>query len=69
MGSTQAEACPASAAYCPGHAADEEGDPPGSRPLLIESGAARRTRKVRGSTLTPNPNPSPYPYPYPYPYP
>jgi hypothetical protein len=46
LGSTQAEACPAAAAYCPGHAADEEGAPPGSRPLLLARGSSRRTRTV-----------------------
>ena len=40
------ETCPASGFYCPGYDADTVNTPPGSKPILIDSGAARDTRNV-----------------------
>ena len=45
-GSRQAEACPKSGFYCPGYDADKANEPPGSKPIIVESGTSRRTRKV-----------------------
>ena len=45
-GSAAAKHCPASGFYCPGYDADSINDPPGSEPILIDSGGSRKTRKV-----------------------
>ena len=45
-GSTTAKQCPASGFYCPGYNADNVNEPPGSEPIIIDSGASRKTRKV-----------------------
>ena len=37
-GSRGAEACPTSGFICPGRAADQVNDPPGSKPILVDSG-------------------------------
>ena len=46
IGSTAAKLCPASGFYCPGYDADTINNPPGSEPIIIDSGASRKTRKV-----------------------
>ena len=45
-GSTVPKECPASGFYCPGYDADAVNTPPGSEPILIDSGAARDSRNV-----------------------
>jgi len=50
-GSSAPEPCPVSGFYCPGYDAAQEHlaqniTPPGSKPILIDSGAARQTRNV-----------------------
>ena len=50
-GSSAPEPCPASGFYCPGYDAVQEHlaqniTPPGSKPILVDSGAARETRNV-----------------------
>ena len=45
-GSAEAKRCPASGFYCPGYDADNVNEPPGSEPIIIDSGASRKTRKV-----------------------
>ena len=45
-GSATPELCPTSGFYCPGYDADNINHPPGSKPILVESGAARDTRNV-----------------------
>ena len=45
-GSAAAKQCPASGFYCPGYDADNVNEPPGSEPIIIDSGASRKTRKV-----------------------
>ena len=51
-GSAAAKHCPASGFYCPGYDTDSINDPPGSEPIIIDSGASRKTRKVPSSPLT-----------------
>ena len=45
-GSALPEPCPASGFYCPGYDADRVNTPPGSKPIIIDSGAARESRNV-----------------------
>jgi len=45
-GSTAAKLCPVSGFYCPGYDADTTNNPPGSEPIIIDSGASRKSRKV-----------------------
>ena len=51
-GASAPKLCPASGFYCPGYDADRTNTPPGSEPILIDSGAARETRNVSVVTLT-----------------
>ena len=51
-GSSAPELCPVSGFYCPGYDADTINDPPGSKPILIDSGAARATHNVTVVTFT-----------------
>lgn len=45
-GSAAPKLCPESGFYCPGYDADTTNDPPGSEPIIIDSGASRMTREV-----------------------
>ena len=51
IGSRQAEACPKHM-YCPGYDADKTNEPPGSKPIIIEWGSSRKTRKVPSPLTT-----------------
>ena len=52
IGSGQAEACPKWGFHCPGYDADKANEPPGSKPIIIDSGSSRKTRKVPSPLTT-----------------
>jgi hypothetical protein len=52
LGSSEPKACPASGFYCPGAAADEVNDPPGSEPIIVPVGGSTEEVEVVQKTAT-----------------